>query len=105
MPELHLNQSGSTSRACGPFTNCRAVNLNHLYRNEFDKTYFAYDAAYSDRKDLGKRTISDNIFKDKAYEIARSCGYDGYQRALTSMVYKTFDTKTASGVIVTSQRE
>ena len=28
--------------------------------------------------------------KDKAYEIAGNRGYDGYQRALASIVYKTF---------------
>ena len=32
--------------------------------------------------------ISDKIFKNKAYEIARSCKYDEYQRALGSIVYK-----------------
>ena len=34
-----------------------------MYRNELDKTGFAHDAAYSDSKDLTKRTISDKIFK------------------------------------------
>ena len=28
-------------------------------------------------KDLAKRTILDKILKDRAYEIARNCGYDG----------------------------
>ena len=31
--------------------------------------------------------------KDRTYEIARNRGYDGYQRALASMVYKVFDKK------------
>ena len=35
--------------------------------------------------------------KEKAYEIARYCGYDGYQRALATKVYKFFDKKTGSG--------
>ena len=30
--------------------------------------------------DLAKRTIADNILKDKTFEIARNCNYDGYQR-------------------------
>ena len=29
--------------------------------------------------------------KDRAYEIARNHGYDGYKTALASMVYKFFD--------------
>ena len=38
--------------------------------------------------------------KDTAYEIARNCKYDGYQRALASMVFKFFDGKTGYGVSV-----
>ena len=41
--------------------------------------------------------------KDRAYEIARDCGYDGYQRALASMVYKFFDKKAGLGVSVNEQ--
>ena len=41
--------------------------------------------------------------KDKAYEIARNCKHDGYQRALASMIYRFFDNKTESGVSVNEQ--
>ena len=41
--------------------------------------------------------------KDRAYEIARNRKYDGYQRALASMVYKFFDKKTGSGASVNEQ--
>ena len=41
-------------------------------------------------KDLAKKTISDKILKDIADEVARNCGYDGYQRALANMVYVFF---------------
>ena len=80
-------------------------NLKYLYRNELHQACFAHDVAYSDRKDLVKRTIADTILEDRAYEIARNCGYDGYQRALARMVYKFFDKKTGSGAIVTSKAE
>ena len=43
--------------------------------------------------------------KDEAYDIARNCGYDGYQRALASLVYKFFDKKTGSGAIGTRNRD
>ena len=76
-------------------------NLKYLYRNESDKACFTHDAAYSESKDLAKRTISDKILKDRAYEIAKNHGYDGYQRALASMVYKFFDEKTGSGAGIT----
>ena len=108
MPDLHLKQPGFTYCACGPFTKHRERiqkfrergRLKHLYRNELDKVWFAHDAAYSDCKDLAKGTISDKILKNRAYEIARNCKYDGYQRALATMVYKFFDKKTGSGVSV-----
>ena len=47
-------------------------------RNVLDKACFADDAAYSDSKDLAKRTISDKILKDRAYDIAINCKYNGY---------------------------
>ena len=43
--------------------------------------------------------------KDRAYEIARNRKYDGYQRALASMVYKFFDKKTGLGVSVNELAE
>ena len=95
MPEVHLKQPGFTYSASGPLTKHREIireisNLKHFYRNELDKACFAHDAAYSESKDLAKGTILDNILKERAYEIARNCGYDGYQRALAGMVYKFF---------------
>ena len=111
IPELHLKQPEFTYSACGPFTKHReriqkfreAGNLKDLYRNDLDKACFAHDAAYSNSKDLAKRTISDEILKDRVYEIARICNYDGYQRALASMVYKFFDKKTGVGISVKEQ--
>ena len=43
-------------------------NLKDSYRNEIDNVCFAHDAAYSDSEDLPKRTISNRILKDRAYE-------------------------------------
>ena len=56
--------------------------------------------AYGDFKDLTRRTASDKILRDKAFNIAKNPKYDGYQRSLVSMVYKFFGGK-ASGVTVT----
>ena len=81
----------------------KQFNLKHLYRNELDKPCFAHDVAYSDSKDLTKRTILDMILKDRAYEIARNWKYVGYQRALASMVDRFSDKKTGSGVSVNEQ--
>ena len=48
---------------------------------------------------MRRRTAADNVLRDKAFNIAKSPKYDGYQRGLASMVYKIFDKKTkGSGV-------
>ena len=92
---------------CGPFTEYREriqkfrlCNLKQLYRNKLDKTCFAYNAAYSDSKDLAKRTISDKVLKDRTYEIARSSKYDGYRRRFASIVCRFFEKKPGSQVSV-----
>ena len=51
--------------------------------------------AYGDFKDLKRRTFSDKILRDKAFNIAKNPKYDGYQRGLASMVYKFFDKKSS----------
>ena len=51
---------------------------------------------YGDFKDLTRRTASEKILRDKAFNIAKNPKYDGYQRGLASMVYKFFDKKPAS---------
>ena len=55
--------------------------------------------AYGDFKDLARRTASDKVLRDKAFNIAKNPKYDGYQRGLASMVYKFFDKKSkGSGI-------
>ena len=88
MLEMYLRQPGFTYSACGPLTKhkeriqkfMQTGDTNYIYRNELDKACFAHDAAYSDSKDLEKRTQSDKVLKDEAYEIANNPKYDGYQR-------------------------
>ena len=48
---------------------------------------------------LSRRTASDTVLRDKAFNIAKNSKNDGYQRGLASMVYKFFDKKSkGSGV-------
>ena len=104
MPEMHL-KPGFTYN--GPFTKnkgriekfLQTGNTNFIYRYELDKACFQHDMAYGKLKDLAKRTQSDKVLRDKAFKIASDPKYDGYQRGLTSMVYKFFDKKSSgSGV-------
>ena len=112
IPEWHLKQPGLTYSAGGLFTKHRertqksreTGNLKHLYRNELDEAFCSHNSVYSDSKGLAKRTISNKILKDRAYEIGRNRKYYGYQRALPSMVYKVSDKKTGSGISINEQQ-
>ena len=103
MPEMHLRQPQFTYSACEPFTKHKqriqkfkeTGDTNYIYKNELDKACFAHDAAYSDNKDLTKRTVANKILRNRAFNIAKDPKYDGYQRGLASMVYKFFDKKSA----------
>ena len=55
-------------------------------------TCFQHDSAYSDSKDLVKRTQSDKGIKPSI--LQKNPKYDGYQRGLASMAYKFFDKKS-----------
>ena len=55
--------------------------------------------AYGDFTYLPRRTASDKTLCDKAFNIAENSKYDGYQRRLVSMVYKSFDKKTSGGAV------
>ena len=55
--------------------------------------------AYGDFKDLKRRTASDKILRDKAFNVAKKPKYDGYQRGLASMVYKCFDKKSTGSSV------
>ena len=57
---------------------------------ELDKACFQHDMAYGDFKDLTRRTVSDKIFRDEAFNIAKNPKHDGYQHEIASMVYILF---------------
>ena len=46
--------------------------------------------AHGGFKDLKRKTASDKVLRVKAFHIAKSPKYDGYQRGLASMVYNFF---------------
>ena len=50
-------------------------------------------------KGLARRTVSDKILRDRAFNIATNPKYDGYQRGLASMVYKFFDKQSSDSGI------
>ena len=71
----------------------------YIYQNELDKACFQHDMAYGDFKGSTRRTASDKILYDKAFNIAKNPKYDGYQCRLASIVYKFFDKNTSGSGI------
>ena len=57
--------------------------------------------AYGKSKDLARRSQSGKVLRDKAFKIASDPKYDGYQRRLSSMVYKFFDKKSSGSGVAT----
>ena len=104
MPEMHLKQPGFTYSACGPFTENKeriqkfkeTGDRSYIYKNELDKACFQHDMAYGDFKDLKRRTASDKVLRDKAFNIAKNPKYHAYQRGNASMVYKFSNKRLAS---------
>ena len=98
MPEMHLKQYGFTYSACRPFAKNKeriekfkeTGDSGHFDQNELDKACFRHDMAYGHFKDLLKRTPSDKVLCDKAFDITKSSRYDGYQKGLTLVVYNFF---------------
>ena len=103
---MHLRQVEFTYSSSRPFTKHRKKiqkisgkrDFKYIYKNKLDKVCFVHVAAYSDSKDLSKRTISEKVLKTKTYQIAINPKYKGCQRRLTSMVYKLLDNKTEADV-------
>ena len=88
MPEMHLKKPGFPYSAYGPFTkNKERIQklketryTSYIYKNELDKACFQHNMNYGDFKDFKRRTASNKILRDKAFNIAKNPKYDGYQR-------------------------
>ena len=80
MSEMHLGKPGFTYGPCGPFTKNKeriqelekTGDSRYIYQNELDKACFQRDMAYGDFKDSTKRTVSDKILRDKAFNVAKT---------------------------------
>ena len=96
---MPLKQPGLTYSASGPFTkNKKRIqkfketrDTSYIYKNELDKAFFHHDMAYGYFKDLAKRTASDKVLRDKAFNVGKNPKYVRCQRGLASMVYNFFD--------------
>ena len=104
MQEMHLKQPGFSYSVCGPFTKNKerikkfkeTRDASYIYKNELDQPCFQHNMASDDFKDLKRKTVSDKMLRDKAFNIAKNPKHDGYQRGLASMVYRFFNKNSAS---------
>ena len=96
---MHLRHFRFTYRDCGPFTKNKGRiqkfketgDSRYIYQNELDQACF--QMVYGEFKDLTRRTVSDKILRDKAFNIAKNLKNDGYHCGLALMVYNVFDKK------------
>ena len=87
IPEMHLRQPVFTYSLCGPFTENKEKikkfketrDSRYIYQNKLDKACFQHDMAYGDFEDLTRRTASDKMLHDKAFNIAKNPKHDRYQ--------------------------
>ena len=76
MPKMHLRQTEFTNSACGAFTKneeriqkCKETeDSRYIYQNE-------HGMAYENFKDLPRRTASDEVLLDKAFNIVKNPKY------------------------------
>ena len=86
--------AGHLQKTKKEFKNLKKQDTSYIYKNELDKACFQHNMAYGNFNDLKRRTASDKVLRDKAFDIAKNPKYDGYQRGLAYMVYKFFDKKS-----------
>ena len=103
MLTMHLRQTGFTYSACRPFTTSKEKiqkfketwNLRYIYENELDKVCFQHKMDNGGFISLPRKTASDEVLRDEAFNTAKNPKYDGYQFGLASIVYKFFVYKFA----------
>ena len=81
-------------------------NTEYIHKHGLEKACFQHNKAYGKNKDLNKRTQSDKVLREKAFEIASNPKYHKYQKGLASIVYTIFDEKYAgAGIKVMSNQQ
>ena len=101
MREMQLKQPGFPYSDCGPFSKkkervdkfMQTGSTDFIYK-KLIKPVFNMIWLMANQKIQQK----DKVIRDKAFKIKNDPKYDGYQRGLASMVYKSFDKSSGSGI-------
>ena len=102
MPEMHSKRPGFIYSSCGPFTkNNERIqkfketgDTSYIYKNGIDKACFQHDMAYEDFKDLARKTASDKILRDKAFNVAKNPKYEQLAEELHKPIIRNFKKGT-----------
>ena len=71
-PEFAYSICGSFAKNIEKIQNFKEIGYSrYLYQNDVDKAYFQHDIVYKDFKDMPRRTVSNKLFPDKAFIIAK----------------------------------
>ena len=82
-PDFVYSICGSFAKNIEKVQNFKEIgDSRYIYQNEVDKACFQHDIVYGDFKNLPRRTVSNKLFQDKAFIIAKIWSYDGYLRRL-----------------------
>ena len=65
----------------------KSGDSRYIYQKKLHKASFKHPMAYGGFKDLPRRTASDKVLHDKAFNIAKTPKYDGYKCEFASIVY------------------
>ena len=104
MPEIHLRQPRFTYSPYGPFTKNKKTiqkfkemgDSKYIYQNKLDKTCIQHDVVQGGFKCSPRKTASDQILPDKAFNISKTLRHDVYQCRPSPMVYNFFDKRSAA---------
>ena len=96
MPQMHSRQPGFSYSACRLFTKDKEriqkfkkmENSRYIYQNKRDKARAQHDIVYGDFMDLPRRTDSDKVLRDKAFNIAKNPKIDGHKEGLDKFLYE-----------------
>ena len=95
MPKMHLRQAGFEYSAYRPFTKNKDRTRNfketgdsrYNYQNKLYKALFQYEILYRVLMDSPRRTASDELLREYAFDITKVPKYDRYQHRLASVIY------------------
>ena len=101
MPEIHFKKPRFTYSACGTFPkkkertekSVKTGNTTLLRKMIVIKLAFNMIMIVVNKKNLTKRTQSDQFLRDKAFEVESDSKFDSYQRGLASIVCKFLDKR------------